>query len=141
MAFVLDPAFEAGSHQVGDLPLCRVRLQDDARFPWLILVPRIDGAVELEDLSTEDRRRLTEEAVAAGAATRAVGATFGFAPTKLNMAALGNVTRQLHLHVIGRRPEDDAVGTAPVWGAGTPRPYAPEALAAALAAARSALGI
>ena len=60
MGFSVAPAFEAGSVAAADWPLCHVRLQDDTRFPWLILIPRVEGVVELEDLSIEDRARHLE---------------------------------------------------------------------------------
>ena len=75
--FKADAAFEAGSVFAVDWPLCQVRLQDDARFPWLILLPRVPGAVELEDLSSEQRALLSEEIVRAGALVRALGALRG----------------------------------------------------------------
>ena len=63
MGFSIAPAFEAGSVAVAEWPLCHVRLQDDARFPWLILLPRVPGAVELEDLTPDQRALLSEEIV------------------------------------------------------------------------------
>jgi len=116
------PAFEAGSVAAADWPLCHVRLQDDARFPWLILIPRVAGAVELEDLSPADRGLLTEETVRAGALVRALGDAAGRPVEKLNIAAIGNVTAQLHIHVVGRR-RDDALWPDPVWGRGTAERY------------------
>ena len=116
------PAFEAGSVAAADWPLCHVRLQDDARFPWLILIPRVAGAVELEDLSPADRELLTEEAVRAGALVRALGDAAGRPVEKLNIAAIGNVTAQLHIHVVGRR-RDDGLWPDPVWGRGTAERY------------------
>jgi len=121
-AFAADPAFDAGSLAVTDWPLCQVRLQDDARFPWLILIPRVTGAVEIEDLSPEDRTRLLDEGLRAGRLIRRMGEALERPVDKLNMAALGNVTAQLHLHVIGRR-RDDPVWPDPVWGRGTARPW------------------
>ena len=120
--FSVDPAFDAGSLAVTDWPLCQVRLQDDARFPWLILIPRSPGRVEIEDLSPEDRTRFLDEGLRAGAMVRRMGDALGRPVDKLNLAALGNVTAQLHLHVIGRR-RDDPVWPDPVWGRGTPRPW------------------
>ncbi|HWA63654.1 MAG TPA: HIT domain-containing protein [Caulobacteraceae bacterium] len=137
--FALDPAFEATSEPVCRLPLCEARLQRDARWPWLVLIPRREGLAELDDLSPYDRARLIEEAVLAGAAARAVGAALGVRVDKLNTGALGNVTRQLHVHVVGRR-EGDPAWPGPVWGFGAAEPYAPQALARALEAARRALG-
>lgn len=121
-AFAADPAFEAGSLAVTDWPLCQVRLQDDGRFPWLILIPRIAGMVEIEDLSPADRSRFLDEGLRAGALVRRMGEALGRPVDKMNMAALGNVTAQLHLHVIGRR-RDDPVWPDPVWGRGTARPW------------------
>jgi diadenosine tetraphosphate (Ap4A) HIT family hydrolase len=125
--FTIDPAFEGGSVAVADWPLCRLRLQDDVRFPWLILIPRRAGAVELDDLSLTDRAALTEEIVRAGDLVRALGLAAGRPVDKLNVAALGNVTAQLHVHVVGRRRDDD-LWPDPVWGRGAARPYGTEAL-------------
>ncbi len=138
--FAVDPAFEAGSIAVGDLPLCHVRLQADARWPWLILIPRQPGLREVEDLSAADRARLVEETVLAGQAVRAVGAATGFAVDKLNIGALGNVTPQLHVHVVGRRAGDPA-WPGPVWGVGVAEAYGAEALDAATAAVRRMLDL
>jgi len=120
--FQADPAFEAGSVFVCDWPLCHVRLQDDARFPWLILIPRKPGLKEVEDLSPADRHTLMEEMVRAGGLVRSVGAERGRPVEKLNIAALGNVTAQLHVHVVGRR-SDDALWPDPVWGRGVSTPW------------------
>lgn len=136
--FVADSAFDAGSVVVGDLGLCQVRLQDDARFPWLILIPRIVGAVELEDVSVPDRALVMEAAVLAGAVVRALGDQAGRPVEKLNVAAIGNVTAQLHLHVVGRR-RDDGLWPDPVWGRGPAIPYVPQARNAAAALIRRAL--
>ena len=138
--FAVDPAFQAGSIAVGELPLCQVRLQADARWPWLILIPRRPGLREVEDLSAADRARLIEEAVLAGQAVRALGAATGFAVEKLNIGALGNVTPQLHVHVVGRRAGDPA-WPGPVWGVGVAEAYGQFGLDMALQAARKALGL
>jgi diadenosine tetraphosphate (Ap4A) HIT family hydrolase len=134
----LDAAFLKTSQALGDLTLCHVRLQTDARFPWIVLVPRVIGAREVEDLSASARGILMEEMVAAGAAVRAVGAALGRPVEKLNVGLLGNVTPQLHAHVVGRRA-DDAAWPGPVWGAGAAEDYPPAALPVAMAAARAAL--
>jgi diadenosine tetraphosphate (Ap4A) HIT family hydrolase len=125
--FRLAPAFEAGSARLASLALCEVRLQLDARFAWLILIPRVAEAVEIEDLTHVARTRLMEEIVVAGGAVRAMGEVLGRSVTKLNIGALGNVTPQLHVHVVGRRPDDDA-WPGPVWGAGAAVAYPPETL-------------
>jgi diadenosine tetraphosphate (Ap4A) HIT family hydrolase len=138
--FEIDPAFLATSEAVGDLAFSHVRLQADARFPWIVLIPRLSAARELEDLAPGERDVLLEEILRAGTAVRAVGDALGRPAAKLNVAQLGNVTPQLHVHVIARRP-DDAAWPAPVWGFGVAEPYAPTALAVALAAARRTLGL
>lgn len=126
-----DPAFDAGSVFAVDWPLCHVRVQDDIRFPWLILIPRVEGVVEIEQLSVEHRARLMEETVRAGQAVRALGEAAGRQIDKLNVAALGNVTAQLHVHVVGRR-RDDPLWPDPVWGRGGVERYVADELAAVL---------
>ncbi len=138
--FSLDPAFVATAADLGELPLCHARLQLDARYPWIVLVPRVGGARELEDLSVADRARLVEETVLAGAAVRAVAEVLGLAVDKLNVGALGNVTPQLHVHILGRRVGDPA-WPGPVWGHSPGEAYAPEVLEQAVAAARKVLGL
>ena len=112
----------ADSHPLASLPLCELRLMDDSNYPWLVLVPRVPGAQELLDLRGPERHVLSDEADHAARALRAV-----FRPRKLNVAALGNVVPQLHVHVIARF-EDDPAWPAPVWGLVAARPYTPEQL-------------
>ncbi len=131
MGFSVAPAFEAGSVAAAEWPLCHVRLQDDARFPWLILIPRVEGAVELEDLSADQRTMLMEETVRAGVLARRLGEV-----EKLNVGAIGNVTAQLHVHVVGRR-RDDGLWPEPVWGRGPAVPYAQDERARLLSILRS----
>jgi len=135
--FTADPAFEAGSVFAADWPLCQVRFQDDARFPWLILLPRVEGAVELDDLTADQRAVLTEEMVRAGEVVRALGQAAGRPVDKLNTAALGNVTRQLHVHVVGRR-HDDGLWPDPIWGRPGARPLSADDKDALLRAIRAA---
>ena len=130
-----DPAFDAGSVLACDWPLSQVRLQDDGRFPWLILIPRIEGVVELDELTADQRAVLMEETVRAGAAVRAMGQRSMRPVEKLNIAAIGNVTAQLHIHIVGRRRDDD-LWPDPVWGRGPAAPYAPEVRDEILAAIR-----
>ena len=109
-AFAVDARIVADSHPVASLTLCELRLMDDAHYPWLVLVPRIEGARELLDLRPAQRQLLSAETdLAAGLLRRLV------APYKLNVAALGNVVEQLHVHVVARF-EADAAWPAPVWG-------------------------
>ena len=102
----------ADCEQLGNLDLCSVLLMRDARFPWLILVPRIDGLRDLHDLPTTHREQAFTEVEIVSKALH----TYTSAD-KINVAALGNMVPQLHIHVIGRR-EDDAGWPAPVWSAG-----------------------
>ena len=132
-AFALDPRLQADTRPVAMLPLCELRLMDDARYPWLILVPRRAGMTEIADLTESEQAQLWREANQAAAALRVV------APCdKLNLGALGNIVRQLHLHVVART-EGDAAWPGPVWGSGATVPYAADALAARLAALRQRL--
>ena len=136
--FSVAPAFLATSQPVADLKLCAARLQNDARWPWIVLIPRRIGARELEHLTPDSRTQLMDEIVLAGAAVRAIGAALGRPVEKLNVGQLGNITPQLHVHVLGRRP-DDAAWPGPVWGVGEAQPYGAEALAAAVSAAHDVL--
>jgi diadenosine tetraphosphate (Ap4A) HIT family hydrolase len=117
--FVLDPRLEAETSVLGELALCKVLLMDDARFPWIVLVPKRADLVEIIDLGSADLVRLIEEIATASGVLEAATS-----PHKLNVAALGNVVRQLHVHIIARF-ENDAAWPAPVWGKGEREPYAP----------------
>jgi diadenosine tetraphosphate (Ap4A) HIT family hydrolase len=119
--FALDPRLAADSHAIGELSLCAVRLFDDTRFPWLVLVPRRAGLVEIVDLGRLERHQLLDEVSLAMDVLRAATK-----PYKLNVAALGNAVRQLHVHVIARFQED-AAWPNPVWGRGERAPYDPSA--------------
>lgn len=138
--FELHPAFPPTSELLGDLPLCQARLQSDARFPWIVLIPRVVAARELEDLPAAELAQLTHEILSAGRAVREIGAAIGFAVEKLNVGALGNVTPQLHVHVVGRQAGDLA-WPGPVWGHGDAVRYEPTAFARALAAGRMSLSL
>ncbi|MGH8184285.1 MAG: HIT domain-containing protein, partial [Rhodanobacteraceae bacterium] len=118
--FALDPRLAHDTLFVVDWQLCRVLLMDDARFPWLILVPRRPGLAELVDLGEGDRVTLSHET------DRAMRLLRAQAPCdKLNVGALGNIVRQLHVHVVARR-KDDAAWPGPVWGHGSAEPYPPD---------------
>ena len=131
--FSLDPRLAADSCAIATLPLCEVRLMHDARYPWLILVPRQAGLVEISDLAAAEQTRLWQEVNQAAAALRAVAPCH-----KLNLGALGNIVRQLHVHVIARRI-GDAAWPGPVWGHGAALAYADAELAARRDALRQAL--
>lgn len=117
--FSLDPRILADTIPVGDLELCSVLLMNDARYPWLLLVPRRAGVSEIVDLSDADAEALMREMRVATRAMLAVAR-----PDKVNVAALGNVVSQLHVHVIGRFRSDPA-WPGPVWGVGERKPYPP----------------
>jgi diadenosine tetraphosphate (Ap4A) HIT family hydrolase len=136
----LDPAFVATSEALGEMALSHVRLQRDARYPWIVLIPKVAAARELEDLAHGERDVLMEEIVRAGAAVRAIANALGRPIAKLNVGQLGNVTPQLHVHVVGRRADDPA-WPGPVWGVGVAGEYEPAALALALRTARRSLGL
>ena len=123
-AWHLHPQLADDTVPVMELRLCEVRLMDDANHPWLVLVPRVADMVEIIDLDTAQRTQLTAEIDAASRALKAL-----FKPHKLNIAALGNLVPQLHVHVIARF-EDDPAWPAPVWGRVAARPYTPDALVA-----------
>lgn len=125
--FDLDPRLQGDTHHVADWPLSRVLLMDDARYPWAILVPRVAGVSEWFDLSTDDQAQLSREALGLAARMKAL-----FGARKINVAALGNMVAQLHVHIVARF-EGDAAWPGPVWGVGTKVLYAPDARADAIA--------
>ena len=102
---------------IGDAELCRVLMMNDARFPWLILVPRIDDLRDFHEVSSEHRPALFAEIESASFAVKEL-----IDADKINVAALGNQVPQLHVHVIGRL-KSDAAWPGPVWGVGVPVPY------------------
>ena len=117
--FVLDPHLAQVGHLLGDFPLSHVFFFDDARFPWLMLVPRRANISEILDLDEADRQQLFKETMQAAEALRSVSK-----PEKLNIGALGNIVRQLHVHIIGRF-ESDPAWPGPVWGHGERVSYPP----------------
>ncbi|WP_395828515.1 HIT domain-containing protein, partial [Elstera sp.] len=129
--FSLDSRLAQDTVPVAALALCTVLLMKDARFPWLILVPGRAGAVEILDLSPGDQARLGAEITQCAEILRAVAT-----PLKLNIGALGNIVRQLHVHIVARN-EGDAAWPGPVWGSGAAAPYDDVALAALLADLRA----
>lgn len=133
--FALHAQLEADTFDVGTLDLCSLRLMNDATYPWLILVPRVDGARELVDLDERRRNLLMREVTQCSHALQRL-----FAPDKLNVAALGNVVPQLHVHVIARHRGDPA-WPAPVWGRMPAQAYGRAAGDALLARLRGELGL
>jgi diadenosine tetraphosphate (Ap4A) HIT family hydrolase len=131
----LHPQLAQDTVPVGDLALARVLLANDANFPWLILVPRRPGLVELIDLEENAQIQLLSEIAAAARALKSITEC-----DKLNIAALGNQVAQLHVHVIARR-HSDAAWPKPVWGAAAPAAYDPVSRDGLLGTLRRALQI
>jgi diadenosine tetraphosphate (Ap4A) HIT family hydrolase len=118
MSLPLDPRLEADTIRVGSLDLCDLLVMNDARYPWAILVPRIEGAREMHELSEADRAQVWDET------NRVATLVAGWAGVeKVNIGSLGNVVSQLHIHVVGRRNGDPA-WPGPVWGHSPRVPYA-----------------
>ena len=134
-SFELDARLQADTVLVGDLELSRVLLMNDARYPWLILVPRRAGLVELIDLDEVQAQVQMREIRLASLALVAV-----CPHDKLNIGALGNAVRQLHVHVLARRTGDEA-GNGPVWGVGRALPYEAGTRDRLMAALRPALNL
>lgn len=135
MSFALHPRLAADSLVLGDLPLCRVLLMNDARYPWLVLVPRRADIREVYQLTAPEQALLWQEVTDAG--QQLMSATQGH---KLNIAALGNQVPQLHVHVISRQ-SNDAAWPGPVWGVGTAQAYPPAARVARCAELTAALSL
>ena len=131
--FELHPQLAEDTTPVVELPLCEVRLMDDANHPWLVLVPRVADVTELIDLDASQRMQLTAEIDATSRALKSL-----YKPDKLNVAALGNLVPQLHVHVIARYTGDIA-WPRPVWGTAAARPYTPEQLVERVRALRGVL--
>jgi diadenosine tetraphosphate (Ap4A) HIT family hydrolase len=131
----LHPQLARDTAAIGDLALSRVLVVNDANWPWLLLVPRCLGACEIIDLDEVERAQLMTEIACAGRALKEVTAC-----EKLNVAALGNVVPQLHVHVIARR-SGDAGWPKPIWGAAPPIPHEPRELDRFIAAIRRKLWV
>ena len=128
--FELDKRLQADTEFIGDFPLCRLLLFNDANYPWVILVPRRVGVTEVYQLNEDDRQQLLHESCVLTSAMQML-----FAPDKLNIATIGNVVSQLHMHHIARFVEDLA-WPGPVWGANPASPYSGDALASTLSKVR-----
>ncbi|RJG10066.1 HIT domain-containing protein [Pseudomonas cavernicola] len=131
--FALDSRLQQDTVPIGDFPLCRLLLMNDAHYPWFILVPRREELSELFQLDADDQRALWQETTVLAETLKDT-----FAADKMNVATLGNVVNQLHMHVIVRRRED-AAWPAPVWGKFPAEAYSAEQLAAIRAKLRLVL--
>lgn len=114
--FELDERLAGDTLAVASWPLCELRMMNDAQYPWLILVPRVEGATELYHLSDQQRQMLDQESVHLSRALMSI-----FDGDKFNVAALGNVVSQLHIHHVVRF-RADAAWPAPIWGKFPPQP-------------------
>ena len=120
--FELHERLAADCITLADWPLCRVLLMNDASYPWLILVPRRPGLRDFHDVAPEDMPQFVDEISGASRALQS-----SLQPDKINVAALGNMVPQLHLHVVARFTDDPA-WPGPVWGAQPAVPYEAAAL-------------
>ena len=116
--FTLDARLEQDTWLIGDLPLCRLLLSNDSNYPWFILVPRREGISELFQLDDSDQQLMWRETTELARVLNEM-----FDAHKMNVATLGNVVSQLHMHVIVRY-RTDAAWPAPVWGKLPAKPYA-----------------
>ena len=115
--FTLDTRLDQDTWLIGDLPLCRLLLSNDSNYPWFILVPRREGISELFQLDDGDQQLMWSETTALAGLLKGL-----FGADKMNVATLGNVVSQLHMHVIVRY-QADAAWPAPVWGKHSAKPY------------------
>jgi diadenosine tetraphosphate (Ap4A) HIT family hydrolase len=134
-SWTLHPQLADDTCLIGDLPLSQVRLMNDANYPWVLLVPRRAGASEIIDLDRDEQAQLMTEIAETSRTLKAVTRC-----DKLNVAAIGNVVPQLHVHIVARS-YDDAAWPKPVWGAAPPRPYQPAARAGLVEAFQRELSI
>ncbi|MDP1813354.1 MAG: HIT family protein [Leadbetterella sp.] len=123
MTFQLDPRLESDASFILDLDLCQIRLSHNATFPWIVLIPKQFELIEIIDLDTQNQQLLMQEITLASKIMQQL-----FQPTKLNIANLGNIVRQLHIHIIARY-KDDKAWPGPVWNAGISENYEAKAKA------------
>ncbi|WP_426237581.1 HIT family protein [Pseudomonas sp. TWP3-2] len=121
--FALDSRLQQDTLTIGDFPLCRLLLSNDSNYPWFILVPRREDISELFQLDVADQQQLWQETTALAEVLKDL-----FDADKMNVATLGNVVSQMHMHVIVRK-RDDAAWPAPVWGKHPAKPYNAEQVA------------
>ena len=131
--FELHPQLASDCVEVLDWPLCKLLLMNNNQVPWLILVPRVAGVEELHQLSSKEQFQLLQEVELASSYLEHV-----YKPHKLNVAAIGNKVRQLHMHVVARQ-EGDVCWPEPVWGNVAASPYGGDELDALVEQLRKAL--
>lgn len=128
----LDPRLEKDTLHITTLSLCQVRLHRNGAFPWVILIPDRLNIYEIIDLTPQDQGRLMMEIVQTSQIMKTL-----FVPHKLNVAALGNVVRQLHIHVVARF-KNDLAWDGPIWNSGVFEAYEPDHMDQRLKALRQA---
>jgi len=133
--FKLDPRLEGDTIKIADLDTCELRLMDDSRWPWLILVPQLEGAVEWHELFTDQRQDIDFEISNVASILKSLTGC-----QKINIASLGNVVSQLHIHIVARN-EGDPNWPAPVWGFGEKVAYKPEQSAQLIETIQEQLGV
>ena len=119
--FILHSKLAADTFEVLSLEVSQLLLMNDARYPWLILVPRVSGMRDLHNLSTKQYQAVTQEIVQVSEVLESLAQAH-----KMNVGALGNMVPQLHIHIIARQT-NDAAWPAPVWGVGEAQPYSEDA--------------
>jgi diadenosine tetraphosphate (Ap4A) HIT family hydrolase len=133
ISFDLDPRLANDTAWLRDWPLCKVLLMNDRRYSWIVLVPRRSGVCEPFDLKRADQAQLWREVMHAGEILKAAAPC-----TKVNIGTLGNIVRQLHIHIVARN-EGDFAWPGPVWGQGAPERFELAALESRIAAFRATL--
>ena len=134
MNYNLDNRLRQDSLPVAKLELCEIRLLNDVRWPWLLLVPMRKNMSEVFDLAAADQKTLAEETIDTSVALKKITRA-----EKINTAAIGNIVRQLHVHVIARN-EGDANWSGPVWGFGQAEPYSKKTAAKFISRIQNELG-
>ena len=115
--FVLDERLISDTYFITNLSLCSILLMNDARYPWIIAVPRRNRIKEIYELKSRDQLLLLREINLMAEIIKSK-----FKSDKINIGAMGNIVPQLHIHIVGRK-ENDPAWPAPVWGFGTPLTY------------------
>jgi len=134
MTFELHPRLAAGSHPIGVLNNCHILLKNNACFPWILVVPKVDEGIE--DLQQLESTRYNE--IMSTVREVSLFVSNHFHPDKLNVACIGNIVRQMHIHVVGRS-ESDPAWPGTVWASDAKRPYGDDEVASICAAARAKL--
>ena len=109
MSFTIDKKFLKSSHHIADLKLCSIRLHDNSKFPWIILIPKRKDIHDISELNSKDQMLLMKEIVHSSKVMKKI-----FKTSKLNVEKIGNIVPQLHIHIIARYKKDN-IWPLPVW--------------------------